>query len=193
MDKQSWCEEQKKVVYAKARLARLEAAVASGILAEDDDRRKLFQLRYKPVDTEIQWADGALELLQTLIFCAAQPGWGNDRRGRKTLVRYAEKLQEAGVTDDSALEEETYNWVYLYLTLCHKDKVYNSVLFGLGQRKPESVERRMSQEIMSVKERFCDLPTSKKEEPMVVKLRAFLGEAIVTAFRDFWGSKREDA
>ncbi len=48
------------------------------------------------------------------------------------------------------LFKELCNVVRVYIYLCHQDKMYGSVLFGFGKKKPDTMMSKIGQEIVSI-------------------------------------------
>ncbi|MCR5108815.1 MAG: hypothetical protein K6B28_11715 [Lachnospiraceae bacterium] len=119
-------------------------------------RQKLWEKRYdKKNGYDIDYFIRGLVNLQSLKRRVYLPG--EKKRLKKEIESIKKDWQFAeceayGETGANALYDELYNMTLLYIEICQRDKVYNSVLWGIGHISKEKQEQKIIDEIHEIAE-----------------------------------------
>ncbi len=126
---------------------------------EAEIRQKLWDARYdKKNGYDIDYFIRGFVNLQSLKRRIYLPG--EKKRMRKEIEGIKKDWQydlcaTYGEAGENALHDELYNMTLLYIELCKKDKVYNSLLWGLGHISQTKQAKKIVEEIYEVAE---DIP-----------------------------------
>lgn len=163
--------------------------------AELKARQFLWENRFAAMTQMKQLADFDLQFIQTLVYCAENPGWLNRRKGDKAVREYWSKKMsiiesaDLGKNQMKAIQkliaEEFFNLIYRYLELCRKDKSFNALLFGMGKVKPTTAYNRMKNQLDLVTNRFFPQDLSKSQSASGVDY-TILHQTLQLAFTQYW-------
>lgn len=153
---------------ALKRRALLEKSIAAGEEPEANSiRKELWEIRYSEVVDKKERADGYLKMWMALEFNRdAGKRFFGQKNARKEITKNLNQLkfrefQEKSELHKEMLYRECCHMVKLYMSLCEKDRSYNSILCGIMTMKSDSSRAKLQKDIY---ETAILLPTELKME-----------------------------
>lgn len=157
MEEKQWVERYYRELDRAKRAQILEEAVASeGMTPENELRRKLLDARYS--ENNGQMVDYFIRGWMNMYFLKSSsksffgPSKKKTRRELDSIrsdwqMDLAEQYGEDG---RRVLYEEFCNMTLVYMSLCHTDKNYGSILLGIGHMKDESLVAKIARDIYTL-------------------------------------------